>query len=236
MKWSVRGPLPAHRRSASEAAHPVPRPRGSPLLRGADGGGGLLLRLLAALSPRRPVGDRRRRGLGAARPDPHAQPPAQSRGTSSCTTSRPGRTRSTTGAWCSATTTCGSRTSSPAPTPRRTTATRSATSACTSSPAPASSRRSSGSIGYRAGDYVRRPAGDHAPLGAGRAEPAVRDRGEQPYRAAEALPLPLRAAARARAVLRARPVRPDAALHRGGHRRRRAGQAPHQRRASSAPG
>ena len=40
------------------------RPDGGPVLRGAHGGGGLLLRLLAALPPRHPVGDRRlpRRG------------------------------------------------------------------------------------------------------------------------------------------------------------------------------
>ncbi len=57
-----------------------------------------------------------------------------------------------------------------------------------------------------------RAAGDHAPLGAVRAEPALRDRGEQPRRAAEALPVALRAAARARAVLRARPARPGRAV------------------------
>ena len=39
--------------------------RGRPLLRGADGGGGLLLRLLAALPPRAAVGDRRRPRRGS---------------------------------------------------------------------------------------------------------------------------------------------------------------------------
>ena len=62
------------------------------------------------------------------------------------------------------------------------------------------------------------PAGDHAPLGAGRVEPALPDRGEQPHRPAQALPLALRAAARARAVLRARPLRPDRAVPGGGRR------------------
>ena len=68
-----------------------------------------------------------------------------------------------------------------------------------------------------------------------RAEPALPDRGQQPHRPAEALPLALRAAARARAVLRARPARPRRAAarrsratdvevlvkHRTGGRRRR---------------
>ncbi len=56
-----------------------------------------------------------------------------------------------------------------------------------------------------------RAARHHPPLAAGRAQPALRDRGQQPHRAAEALPVEVRAAARARAVLRARPPRP----HRG---------------------
>ena len=141
-----------------------------------------------------------------------------------------------TGGWCSATTTSGSGTSSPARTPRRTTATRSATSASTS-------RRAAGTVETVFGlarlprrRLRRRPAGHHAPLGPGRAEPALPDRGQQPRRAAQALPVPLRAAARARAVLRARPPRPGRAAARRGHGRRGAGQAPHQRRESSAPG
>ena len=52
------------------------------------------------------------------------------------------------------------------------------------------------------------PARDHAPLAArAEAEPALRHRGQQPHRAAEALPLAVRPAPRARAVLRARPAR-----------------------------
>ena len=132
-------------------------PDGQPLPRGADGGGGLLLGLLAALPPRRAVGDRRQRGLGAARPDPHRPTTRSSRGTSSCTTSR----RPATGGR-------GHRPAAgarqqrradrlrrrPGPTPRRTTATRSATSASTSRPAPAPSRPSSGCWPTATGDYV----------------------------------------------------------------------------------
>ena len=67
----------------------------------------------------------------------------------------------------------------------------------------------------------RHPAGHHAPLGAGRAEPALPDRGQQPRRAAQALPVALRAAARARAVLRARPARTGRAPARRAGRRAR---------------
>ena len=113
-------------------------------------------------------------------------------------------------AWCWATATSGSATSSPTRL-RRTTATPSATSACTSSRAAARSRRPSACSTYRTGDYVVDPARHHAPVGAERRRrrgvPALRDRGEQPHRSAEALPLPLRPAPRARAVLRARPAR-----------------------------
>ena len=59
---------------------------GTPLLRGADGRGGLLLRLLAALPPRRAVGDRRLPRCGSC-PTSTARPTTRSsRGTSSCTT------------------------------------------------------------------------------------------------------------------------------------------------------
>ena len=144
--------------------------------------------------------------------------------------------RSPAAGWCSATTTSGSGTSSPASTRRRTTATRSATSASTSRPAPAPSRPCFGVLTYRTGDYVDHPAGDHAPLGAGRAEPALRDRGEQPHRAAEALPVPLRAAPRARAVLRARPARPGRAVPGRGRATSRCWSSTAPAPASSAPG
>ena len=65
-----------------------------------------------------------------------------------------------------------------------------------------------GVLPYRTGDYVLIPrATDHRWVPA-RAEPALRDRGQLPHRPAQALPLAVRAAARARAVLRARPARP----------------------------
>ena len=142
------GVLPAAGHRAAEAAHPAPRPRRSPLLRGADGGGGLLLRLLAALPPRRAVGDRRLARSGSCPTRPARPTTRSSRGTSSCTRSfEDGATRR--------------RRSGPAAGARQqrrpdhlrrhrhrpvaaTTATRSATSASTSSPAAAPSRPSSG--------------------------------------------------------------------------------------------
>ena len=119
---------------------------GRALRRGADGRGGVLLRLLPALPPGLPsavvdatpweLPDQSRRRTGHC-----------CRGTSSCTSSsrvRTGRrsTPSPGGGWCWATATCGSPTSSRARR-ARSTATRSATSASTSSPAPPPSRRSS---------------------------------------------------------------------------------------------
>ncbi len=65
-----------------------------------------------------------------------------------------------------------------------------------------------GVVAYRTGDYVVVPrATDHRWV-PGRAEQALPHRGQQPHPPAQALPQPLRADARARAVLRARPVRP----------------------------
>ena len=89
-------------------------PDGQPLPRGADGRGGLLLGLLAALPPRRAVGDRRQPGVGAARPDPHAQPPAQAappQAARRCSRATATGTRSPAAGSCSATTTSGSATS-----------------------------------------------------------------------------------------------------------------------------
>ena len=59
------------------------------------------------------------RGLGAARPDPDAQPPAQAAAPQAARAGHRTRTRSPAAGWCSATTTCGSGTSSPASTRRR---------------------------------------------------------------------------------------------------------------------
>src|SRR5262249_29618372 len=52
--------LPERRRGPAEAAHTVPEAGRRPLRRGADGPGGLLVRLVAALPPR--PADRHRRG------------------------------------------------------------------------------------------------------------------------------------------------------------------------------
>ena len=115
----LHGLLPQRRRRPAEAAHPAPRPRRTALPRGADGRGGLLLRLLAALPPRRAVGDRRQPGVGARATRPGRPTTRSSRGTSSCTRCSPRATHAATpspaGGWCSATTTSGSATSSPAP-------------------------------------------------------------------------------------------------------------------------
>ncbi len=60
----------------AQAAHPAPPPRRRPVPRGADGRGGLLLGLLAALPLAAPLGDRRRPALAAARPVADAERPA----------------------------------------------------------------------------------------------------------------------------------------------------------------
>ena len=64
-----------------------------------------------------------------------------------------------------------------------------------------------GVLPYRTGDYVIVPRATTHRWVPAEDVAALRDRGEQPHRAAEALPLALRPAARARAVLRARPAR-----------------------------
>ena len=78
------------------------------------------------------------------------------------------------------------------------------------------------------GDYVLIPrATTHRGVPTGGAPAAgLRHRGQHAHRAAEALPVPLRPAARARPVLRARPARPGRAAGRRGQRRRRPRQAP----------
>ena len=208
-------------------------PDGQALPRGADGRGGVLLGLLAALPPGRAVGDRRQRGLGAARPDPDAEPPAQAAAPQAARArDRPcfGHGR-------------GHRPPAGAGQQRRPDRVR----RDRGRPVAVLPQRDRRRVRLRRGrlrhrrDRARgaelphrrlrhRAARDHAPLGAGRAEPALRDRGEQPRRAAEALPVALRAAPRARAVLRARPARTDRAVPGRGRGRRGAGQAPHQRR------
>ena len=161
-------------------------PDGQPLPRGADGRGGVLLRLLAALPPRRAVGDRRQPGLGPARPDPHAQPPAQAAAPQAAHAVPRGRDRRR-----------GHRPAAGARQQRR-------ADQRTSSPAPTPSPYYRNAIGdecvyvesgsgtvetvFGRADLPGRrlradPAGHHAPLGARRAEPALPDRGEQPHRA-----------------------------------------------------
>ena len=233
------GALSVGGRGPTQATHPAPRPRRQALPRGADGRGGVLLRLLAALPPGRAVGDRRQRDLGAARPDPDPQPPAQAAPPQAARA----RDRSNGDA--------GHRSPAGARQQRRPDRLR----RHGGRPLAVLPQRHRRRVRLRRGrlrhrrDRPRRAelshrrlrhraACDHAPLGAVRAEPALRDRGEQPRRSAEALPVALRAAPRARAVLRARPARTDAS--RSSPRRSRAtsrswsSTAPAP--ASSAPG
>ena len=129
-------------------------------------------------------------------------------------------TRSPAAGWCSATPTCGSATPSSAR-PRRSTATPSATSASSSRAVRRRVETVFGDLEVGTGDYVVLPrATTHrwVPTSAGRAAAALRDRGEQPHRAAEALPVALRPVPRARAVLRARPAAADRAARCGRRR------------------
>ena len=64
-----------------------------------------------------------------------------------------------------------------------------------------------GVVSYRAGDYVVIPRATTHRWVPARSQQALPDRGEQPHPPAEALPVEVRPAARARAVLRARPAR-----------------------------
>ena len=112
-----RAALPQRRRRPAQAPHPAPPARRRALLRGADGGGGLLLRLQPALPPRRALGAGRRPAVGAAGPDARRRTRRSCPATTGCTTCSPARTGrrwtpSPAGAWCSATPTCGSPTSS----------------------------------------------------------------------------------------------------------------------------
>ena len=119
-----------------------------------------------------------------------------------------------------------------------TTATPSVTSASTSSAAAAPSRPSFGVLSYRTGDYVVIPRATTHRWRPERGERALRHRGQQPHLAAQALPLPLRAVPRARAVLRARPARSRRAARRGRHATSRCSSstAATARPAWSAPG
>ena len=214
--WSRRWPTTARVGDVPPKRHTALRDDdGAPATRGADGGGGLLLRLLAALPPRRAVGDRRQPRSGSC-PTRRARPTTRSsRATSSCTTlgDAGSVTPSRAAGWCSATTTSGSPTSSPAPTRRR--YYRNAIGdECVYVETGHRHRRD----GLRRAALPHRrlrdrPARDRRTAGCpAEAEPALRDRGQQPHRAAQALPLALRPAPRARAVLRARPARPDRAV------------------------
>ncbi len=120
----------------------------------------------------------------------------------------------------------------------RCTATRSATSACTSSPARPPSRRCSGCSTARQGDYVLLPRATTHRWVPDRRGPAaaLRHRGQLAHRAAQAVPVAVRAAAGARAVLRAGPARAGRAAARRGDRRGGAGQAPRLPWRSPAPG
>ena len=150
-----------------------------------------------ALPPQHPLDHRGRPRVGASATWRRPRTTRWCRATSSCTTCSPPRssrrpTSSPAGGSCSATATCGSRTPWPAR-PARGTATASATSASTSSAARARVETVFGAFEVGEGDYVIIPrATTHRwipeALGQG---PAARllHRGQQPHRAAEALPV-----------------------------------------------
>ena len=205
------GPLPRTRPAPPAAPHPAPRRRRPPLPRGADGGGGLLVRLLAALPPRGAVRDHRQPGVGAARPVAHAQPPAQA-----APPQAPRPVPETGGGRCPVE---GRRLvlgnndvrityvvtgTDPSPLYRNAIG-----DECVYVESGTGTVETVfGVVPYRAGDYVLVPrATDHRWVPA-EPSPALRDRGQQPHPPAQALPLALRPAPRARAVLRARPPRP----------------------------
>ena len=73
-----------------------------------------------------------------------------------------------------------------------------------------------GVLPYRTGDYVDLPRATTHRWVPAEDEPALPDRGEQPHPPAEAVPVEVRPAARARAVLRARPARAAGAVPRRG--------------------
>ena len=121
---------------------------------------------------------------------------------------------------------------------RRCTATRSATSASTSRPARATVETVFGALDGRPGRLRDPAAGDHAPLGA---RPATSRCARTAIEAnshiapPQALPVEVRPAARARAVLRARPARAGRAAAGRGHRRRGLRQAPRRRARAGWP-
>ena len=188
-------------RGAPQAAHPVPPARRRPLRRGADGPGGLLLRLVAALPPVPADRDRRRRGVRPAGLVPDRRTGRSSRATCAPTSSTaPAPTRCSAASTCWPTTTAASRTWSPTGR-RRSTATRSATSASTSRPARPRVESTFGAL-----DVGRRRLRDHPDLGrsTGSCRPATpaadaRHRGDRAHRPAEALPVGARPVPGARA-------------------------------------
>ena len=163
--------LPPGRRGPAQAPHPVPPAGRQPLRRGADGRRGLLLRRLAALPPAPADRDRVQRGLRRARPSTVVPTTRSSRGTSRRTSST-ARPRPPTR--CSAASTCSPTPTYASPTPsptsrRRCTATRSATSACTSRAASAVVETVFGALTVASRRLRRHPDVDHPPLGARRA-------------------------------------------------------------------
>ena len=149
--------------------------RTAAVLRGADGRGGLLLRLLAALPPRDPVGDRRRPGVGAARPEHRTRTSRCCRGTCALhdlfdDAGSGDVDASPAAGWCWATTTCASRyavAGAPSPLYRNAIG-----DECVYVEAgTATVETVFGALDGRRGRLRRHAAGDHAPLAADRREP-----------------------------------------------------------------
>ncbi len=202
--------LPAGRAGSAEAAHAVPETGRRALLRGADGRGGVLVRLVAAVPRRRTVGDRRLAGVGTARPRHGREPPADAAAPEAA---RPlhrrvqEQRRGGPPARARATATSGSRTSSPTqPSPYYRNAI--GDECVYVEKGSATVETVFGVLNAAEGDYVIIPrATTHRWLPGRERCARLLHRGEQPHRAAEAVPVPLRTVPRALAVLRTRPAR-----------------------------
>ena len=177
-----------------------------------------------------PSRDRRQPGVGPARPVRHREPPAEAAAPQAARAVRAGvrarrRGRRAAG-WCWATATSGSPTSSPdttSPYYRNAVG-----DECVYVEAGTGTVETVfGVLSYRTGDYVVVPRATDAPLGARPSRARLYAIEANSHVAPPSRYLStLRPAARARAVLRARPARPDRAVPGRRHRRRGAREAP----------
>ena len=156
---------------------------------------------------------RRRPGVGAARPGDGAEPAAAAAAPAPARPAFTGRSRRRDGHRRLVLGNADVRISYVVPRhAARCTATPSATSACSSRPAAGAVETVFGPLDVEAGDFVVLPRATTAPLGPGGRSCGCTPWRPRPRRAAAPLPVALRAAAGARAVLRARPAPPGEPL------------------------